>query len=136
MSPKAVVFMATDILADNRSAFSAGLAFATAVNASINPIMVPSRPSSVAMFENNATYGVRFSSCGMISIIVSSIAISISSRRRTAPCNSSPVFNSRLTVDLFSSVIFLAVSKSPFASTGCSLSHIPRLALRTIVNFR
>ena len=33
MSPNAVVFIATEILADSKSAFSAGFAFATAVNA-------------------------------------------------------------------------------------------------------
>ena len=47
--PKAVVFMATEMEADNRSAFCAGSALATAVNALIRPRIVPSRPSRVAM---------------------------------------------------------------------------------------
>jgi hypothetical protein len=55
ISPKAVVFIATEMLAESRSAFSAGLAFATAVNAWIRPMIVPSRPSSVAMFAPSAT---------------------------------------------------------------------------------
>jgi hypothetical protein len=55
ISPKAVVFIATEMLADSRSAFSAGLALATAVNAWIRPMMVPSNPSSVAMLEASAT---------------------------------------------------------------------------------
>ena len=55
IKPKAVVFIATEILADSRSAFSAGFAFATAVNAWMRPMMVPSRPSNVAMLDANAT---------------------------------------------------------------------------------
>jgi hypothetical protein len=53
--PKAVVFIATEMLADRRSAFSAGFALATAVNAWIRPMIVPSRPSSVAMLDASAT---------------------------------------------------------------------------------
>ena len=52
--PKAVVFIATEILAESRSAFSAGLALATAVNAATRPMMVPSSPSRVAMLESRA----------------------------------------------------------------------------------
>ena len=62
IKPKAVVFIATEILADSKSALSAGLALATAVKASIRPMIVPSRPSKVQMFENRAINGVRFSS--------------------------------------------------------------------------
>src|SRR5690606_23321022 len=46
--PKAVVFIATEIDAESRSAFSAGLALETAVNAWMRPTIVPSRPRSVA----------------------------------------------------------------------------------------
>ena len=52
--PNAVVFIATEILADNRSAFSAGFADATAVNALIRPMIVPSKPSNVAILANVA----------------------------------------------------------------------------------
>src|ERR1700724_2445321 len=46
--PKAVQFIATEMLADSRLAFSAGLTVATAANAAIRPITVPSSPSNVA----------------------------------------------------------------------------------------
>ena len=52
--PNAVVFIATEILADNNSAFSAGLALETAVNASMRPMIVPSSPSRVARFAKVA----------------------------------------------------------------------------------
>src|SRR3972149_6494962 len=55
ISPKAVVFMATEILAESRSAFSAGFALETAVKAWIRPMMVPSRPSRGAILESSAT---------------------------------------------------------------------------------
>ena len=55
------VSVVTSYLADSRLAFSAGFALATAVKASINPIMVPRSPSNVAILENIATYDVRFS---------------------------------------------------------------------------
>ena len=45
IKPNAVVFIATEILDDNRSAFSAGSAPATAVKAWIKPMIVPSNPS-------------------------------------------------------------------------------------------
>ena len=54
MRPKAVVFMAIDMLADKRFALSAGSAPDTAEKASIRPMMVPRRPSSVAMFAKVA----------------------------------------------------------------------------------
>src|SRR5690625_7405045 len=44
-SPSAVVFMATEMEADNSSAFCAGSAEATALKAVIKPIMVPSKRS-------------------------------------------------------------------------------------------
>ena len=47
--PNAVVFIATEIDADSRSARSAGLAFETAWNAWIRPMIVPSSPSSGEM---------------------------------------------------------------------------------------
>ena len=57
ISPNAVVFIATEMLADSRAAFSAGFALATAVNAEIRPMIVPSSPSSVAMLEaSRATF--------------------------------------------------------------------------------
>ncbi len=43
----AVLFIAIEMLADKSSAFSAGFTCATAVNALIRPMMVPSRPTSV-----------------------------------------------------------------------------------------
>src|SRR5580698_2800825 len=46
--PKAVQFIATEMLAESRLAFSAGLTVATAANARIRPITVPSSPSRVA----------------------------------------------------------------------------------------
>src|SRR5581483_8868576 len=52
--PNAVQFMATEILADNRLAFSAGLMVATAAKALIRPITVPSRPNRVARFAKVA----------------------------------------------------------------------------------
>ena len=54
IKPNAVVFMATEIEADSRSAFSAGLTLATAVKPLIRPMMVPSRPSRVAMLAKVA----------------------------------------------------------------------------------
>src|SRR5579862_5930180 len=48
MSPNAVQFIATEILADSRLAFSAGLTVATAAKALIRPMTVPSSPSRVA----------------------------------------------------------------------------------------
>lgn len=59
--PKAVQFMASEMLAASREAFSAGLAVATAPKAWIRPMMVPSNPNRVAIFESSARYGVRFS---------------------------------------------------------------------------
>ena len=42
--PDAVLFMATEIAAASRLAFSAGFAVATALKAPIRPVMVPSKP--------------------------------------------------------------------------------------------
>src|SRR6185437_1715190 len=53
--PKAVQFIATEMLADSRLAFSAGFTVATAANALMRPTTVPSSPSSVATFANVAT---------------------------------------------------------------------------------
>src|SRR6185437_2463967 len=52
--PNAVQFIATEMLADNRLAFSAGLMVATAANARMRPMTVPSRPSRVARLANVA----------------------------------------------------------------------------------
>ena len=54
IKPNAVVFIATDIFADKISALSAGFASAIEVNAPIKPIIVPSKPSKVAIFANVA----------------------------------------------------------------------------------
>ena len=54
MRPNAVVFIATEVLADRKSALSAGFAFDTAVNARIRPMIVPSSPSKVAIFASVA----------------------------------------------------------------------------------
>src|SRR6266702_2446459 len=56
--PNAVQFMASEMLAASRAAFSAGLAVATAAKAVIRPMMVPSSPKRVAIFERSARYGV------------------------------------------------------------------------------
>src|SRR6476620_8268353 len=47
MRPNAVQFMASEILADRRFAFSAGFAVDTAENAWIKPLTVPSRQRKV-----------------------------------------------------------------------------------------
>ena len=60
IKPKAVVFIATEILDDNKFAFSAGSALATAEKAAIKPMIVPSKPSNVAMLAKTAKNGVRF----------------------------------------------------------------------------
>src|SRR6185369_1032085 len=52
--PKAVQFMASEMLAASRAAFSAGLAVATAAKAVIRPMMVPSSPNRVAILERSA----------------------------------------------------------------------------------
>ena len=55
ISPNAVQFIATEILADSRLAFSAGsVTVATAAKALIKPTTVPSRPSNVATFAKVA----------------------------------------------------------------------------------
>jgi len=54
IKPNAVVFMATEILADNKLAFSEGSTLATAVNALISPIIVPNSPNKVAMLAKVA----------------------------------------------------------------------------------
>ena len=48
------VMLPIEIEADRSSAFSAGSAFDTAVNASMRPMIVPSKPMSVDMFANVA----------------------------------------------------------------------------------
>ena len=50
--PEAVLFIATDMAAANKLAFSAGFAVATALNAPIRPVMVPSKPMSSPTFAN------------------------------------------------------------------------------------
>src|SRR5271155_3772527 len=42
--PEAVLFIATEMAAARRLAFSAGFAVATALNAPMRPVMVPNRP--------------------------------------------------------------------------------------------
>ena len=54
MRPNAVQFMPIEIDADKSSAFSAGSALDTAVNASMRPMIVPSRPINVDMFAKVA----------------------------------------------------------------------------------
>jgi hypothetical protein len=54
MSPKAVQFMASEMLADSRFALSAGFTVATAANAWIRPLTVPRSPSSVATLASVA----------------------------------------------------------------------------------
>ena len=54
IKPKAVQFMPIEMLAESSSALSAMSAFETAVNASIKPMIVPSRPARVDMFANVA----------------------------------------------------------------------------------
>ena len=70
--------------------------------------------------------GGAFSSWGMISIMHSSMAISVSSRRRTAPWRASPMLSIWAMVDLSSLVISRAWSKSPSARSGCTWPHILR----------
>ncbi len=45
-NPEAVLFIATEMAEASRLAFSAGFAVATALNAPMRPVMVPSRPMS------------------------------------------------------------------------------------------
>ena len=42
--PEAVLFIATEMAAASKLAFSAGFAVATALNAPMRPVMVPSKP--------------------------------------------------------------------------------------------
>jgi len=126
ISPKAVQFMASAMLAASRAAFSAGLAVATAAKAVIRPMMVPSSPNRVAIFESSARYGVRFSNWGTMSIMLSSMAISMSSRRLTAPWRANPIDSICEMAESSSLIISRALSKSPSASTGCTSSHILR----------
>src|SRR5487761_1994931 len=51
--PDAVLFIATEIDAASRLALSAGFAVATAPNASINPVIVPSRPINRPTFASD-----------------------------------------------------------------------------------
>ena len=62
INPNAVQFMASEIPTLNMVARSAGLAFATAANATIIPLMVPSNPKRVATFPNIPKNPVRRSS--------------------------------------------------------------------------
>ena len=50
--PDAVLFIATEMLAASRLAFSAGFAVAIDANAEIRPMTVPSRPVSMPMFAS------------------------------------------------------------------------------------
>jgi hypothetical protein len=72
----------------------------------------------------------------MISIMLSSIAISMSSRRRTAPCRARPMPSSRDTVESSLLVISRAFSKSPLESAGCSLLHMLSFLRRIIVSVK
>jgi hypothetical protein len=69
----------------------------------------------------------------MISIMLSSIAISMSSRRRTAPCRASPMLSSLETVEVSLLASSRALSKSPWFSAGWSLLHMLWLLLVTLV---
>ena len=100
IKPNAVVFIASEMLCDNSVAFSAGSALATAVNAAIKPMIVPSNPSKVAMLANVAKYGVRRSILGNTSSNPSSIAYSMSERRRVDVCRFMPSAMMRLIADL------------------------------------
>src|SRR4030066_2217974 len=60
----------------------------------------------------------------MISIMLSSMAISMSSRRLTAPWRASPIPSICPIFDLSSLTISRAVSNSPLASTGWIESHV------------
>src|ERR1700733_462144 len=52
-SPEAVLFIATEIAAASKLAFSAGFAVATALKAPIKPVMVPSRPINKPTLAND-----------------------------------------------------------------------------------
>ncbi len=58
IKPSAVVFMATEILLDNKLAFCAGSALATAAKAVMRPIIVPSKPNKVAILAKVPSIGV------------------------------------------------------------------------------
>ena len=51
--PDAVLFMATEIAAASKLAFSAGLAVATALNAPMRPVIVPSKPINRPTFASD-----------------------------------------------------------------------------------
>src|ERR1700682_1650194 len=51
--PDAVLFIATEMAAASRLAFSAGFAVATALKAPIKPVMVPSRPINKPTLAND-----------------------------------------------------------------------------------
>src|ERR1035438_5067391 len=51
--PDAVLFIATEMAAASRLAFSAGFAVATALKAPIRPVMVPSRPINKRTLAND-----------------------------------------------------------------------------------
>src|SRR5258708_32680103 len=59
--PDAVLFIATEMAAASRLAFSAGFAVATALKAPIKPVMVPSRPITRATLASDDRYEARFS---------------------------------------------------------------------------
>ena len=52
-NPEAVLFMATEMAAASKLAFSAGFAVATALKAPIRPVMVPSNPMSRPIFASD-----------------------------------------------------------------------------------
>src|SRR5580692_7705171 len=52
-SPDAVLFIATEIAAASKLAFSAGLAVATELNAPMRPVIVPSKPIDRPTFASD-----------------------------------------------------------------------------------
>ena len=70
----------------------------------------------------------------MISIMPSSIAISMSSRRRTAPWRARPMLSNCEMVESSFVVISRACSKSPFMSAGWTLLHALWFLAVTVVN--
>ena len=69
---------------------------------------------------------------GTISFMLSSIAISMSSRRRTAPCSDRPMCSTWEIVESSSLVISRASSNSPPSSSGCTFSQTAWFLLVTI----
>ena len=69
---------------------------------------------------------MRFWSCGIVSIMLSSIAFSTSSRRRTVPCRASPMESSRETAVSSLLLISRALSNSPFSRAGSTRAQALR----------